>query len=493
MDPSATTEEPTSRDRTRGVHGAVLTGTGLQIFARLWSSAASMGVWWILGRTLSEHAQGIYTHYFTMFVVAATVLDFGAFAIAVREISREPEREGEILRVAMVLRLIGAALCSTAIALFAWLQESAELQRAILGLAILHLFAQCPATLGVHFQARIRFAALSLPLIAGSSVFFSQAFFLQRGGCAEPEPYLVAYGAGIVVQSLLTFLWGIRRVDWLGPIDRRRLRAQFREMLPLGVSATAAALYFQLDLLLLRNLAPDEVSGSEALASYNHAFRLLNFAVMVPATFGQALFPILSRVARGDPARVVRVTSRATFYLAAVMLPAAAMTPKLGPGVLRILFPHASTEADRCLQLLAIGAIAIFLTYPQITALTAIGRQADYTRIALCVLPLKLGALGLGYQMWGLPGVAAANLTAEWVVFALVSARLARHLRGWVIRPVLMRPVFAGAVVALVASFLPDLRGISSLTVALALESGGLLLAGVLPFRLDTEPLEGAR
>ena len=132
--------------------------------------------------------------------------------------------------------------------------------------------------------------------------------------------------------------------------------------------------------------------------------------------------------------------------------------------------------------------MAIFLAYPQISALTAIGRQATFTRISLTALGIKL-ALGMWLiRSFGVLGAGLAMAATEWIVFFLVTVCLRRHLGGTGLSTLLIRPVLAAVPAGLCAFFfLRDVSPTLAVLGGVALEIGSLMLCGALTFDLKVE------
>ena len=460
----------------------VLSGTGQQVLARLWSAACSLAALLAIGRTVSDEAFGVYSYYFPLFVMAGTALDFGSFSICVREIARAPEREGELLRHALAFRLLVGGILAAVISSVAMLQEDAS-EAGRIALASLHLLALGPGIFGAHFHARIRLLPVALSGILGSTVHAGLSLALAATDEPHPGSYLLAFGAGVATQSLSVALFAGRRVHWVGSLKREVFFDLLREMAPLGASAALSTFYFWVDTLLLRGLAGEAVAGT-----YNRSYRLMSLSLALPIHFTQALLPVFSRLARSDRSALTRAVQQAVRFLGAVALPATALAPALGRALLQTVWgDQFDEEGVRCLYVLAVAGALIFLSYPQITALIAVGRQGTCTWVALLAGILKVALACWWIPYVGILGAAAATLATEAFVLFAVRSALRRTLDAFGPMAVLVRPLLVAGVIGVLGKILLSSSGIWSLVAGLGLLMGGLFLSSGTPFDLRVQ------
>ncbi len=460
----------------------VLLGTGLQGFGRLISSGCAFLALVLIGQSLGDEAFGIYNYYFPLYIIAGTTVDFGSYSVAVREIARHPDQEGVILRFLGRFRLGTASGFALLISGVAWFQEPPGTQRWLLILAAWHLVLLVPASLGAHLHARMHFLPLALAQVAGSVAFLLLATWLWSDAHRQPAAYLLAFGTGVAVRALIIHLAALRTAAPRQSPSREFARGLFREMLPLGISAAAGSLYFWLDAFLLR-----EIAGEKAVGDYHRAFRLVAFGIMLPVYFCQALEPAFAKCALRDPDRFVILVRRAVFYLMTVALPLAAWIPWVSGAMLTLIWGKEPGDTEKCLGTLALASVCIFATYPQVVALTALGKQRDFTRIVLFAGPLKLGVILVLYRPCGILGAALATLAIESFVLFMVSRRLRSYLKRAVFSSDLLRPFGVAAVVGALASQLQRIPGDAYWPCAFALLVVGFVLAGILPFDLKAE------
>jgi O-antigen/teichoic acid export membrane protein len=478
----------------------VLAGTGLHLVARIATALCSLAASALNFRWLGEAGLGRFSFHMNLFVVAGTLVDLGSFAIAVRESSRRPQDEEAILRASCRIRMRAILLSIAALAVVAFSVEATARDALLPSLAACHLLAIAPATAGAWLQTRVRLAWLALSPVLGMGAWLAGSVALRAAGVRDPGWFLVAWGAGIVVQSLVPWAatrahlrlgWGA--VNPFATTDRALERELFREMAPLGVSSAVATLAFRLDSNFLRRLQDDAAVGR-----FQHAFQLLSFSINVPSNLTAALVPSLVRASERAPSEVVRLTRRVGAVLAGLCLPVAAIAQGWSAQVLWLLWVRQGTggaagfelwrathgDEITSARLLAGAAVAIFLTYPQMNALLALSRQRLLCAISVGALLAKSALSLFTVAEFGVVGAAATTLTIECAVCVTAGVALARAVGGAVFSRQLVRPLLPALAAGAVAWGLRDLAPVSAAALGAVLVALSVVLARTFPLRL---------
>ncbi len=469
----------------------MLSGTGLQLAARLASAFCSASAIVLIGRHLGDERLGRFNFHFTLFLIVGALVDLGSMAIAVREVTRRPEREAAILRATFRIRLATVAGCVVLCAAISWWKEGSLARAALPMVASLHLLAVAPCTAAAWLQSRVRLTAIALAPLVGFGLYIGAVVALTHTDVHEPGLFLLAFAGGLFVQGLVPWFAARRHVTLLGPVEPGLMRELLIAMVPLGLSAAVSTLYFRMDALLLNSICGDAANGR-----YARTFPMLSLAIAVPTYLSSALFPALTRAAGRGPAPLMALTRRACTVLAGIALPAVAIGVAWSGQVLYLFwarhldgesyssFLAANGDLREALPLLIGAGVAIFLTYPQMHALTALGRQRVLARVSIVALLLKVALSSATIRWLGVPGTALGTLLTEWFVLGWVSLELRRATGEWALSRALARPLLAALPVALVVFAWADLAPWWTLPIGLALEAGALFLAGALPLRL---------
>jgi O-antigen/teichoic acid export membrane protein len=194
----------------------------------------------------------------------------------------------------------------------------------------------------------------------------------------------------------------------------------------------------------------------------------------VPQSAMGAVFPALAMLSRGDHRRLAFAYEKSYKMLAIVALPLA-----VGIAITAASIVHLTRGFEQsipALQLLAPSIALLFVNNAFIYTLTAINRQADFTRLALATLVVNLVLNAALIPPFGYLGAAAASTLTELALFAGGWWLLRRHLTALPlirsIGPVLISVAIMGAAVYLVRSF--SLLLVVPLAVVIYL--GGLLV-----------------
>ncbi len=459
-----------------------------QLSGRLVTSALAFVITaLLLPRQLGEADFGVFAFYLTLYQLLNNVLDFGAGTIVVREASRDRAAAGRLIGMLIRLKARFAAVGFVVLVAVAFAFEGAGSRTGLLVIAALHLLFHAPAGAAAIFAVDMAFARSVLAGVAGQVVWLAATGVLVAADVTRPAPYLIAFGAGPVVNGVLAYVWARQRVHIRFDADADERRRLWRAAWPAGVSMTMAAVYFYIDTIMLRPLV-----GEVGVAHYSAAYRLMAFALMVPVLFSQVIFPVFSRLwARGasvlDP-----FFQRSTVVLVSLGLLFSATVPWVAGAVMDAVYPPEYVAGARCLAILSLAIVFVFAAYPHVLALLAADRQRVMMTISIGGAVLNVVLNLTLVPAIGIEGAAWATVATEGFVVA-AAALAAWRLTGLHFRPLALARAAACATLACVslALLLPRWEGSAErLVLGLVIGALGVAAAGVLPLELGTD--EGA-
>lgn len=391
-----------------------LSSAVLQIAARLCSAVVSFVITAVaLARVLPPTEYGRCSFYLTLFLLVLQLVDFGANRAAIRMIASKEIATEPAFRAAFVLRTIVGVLAFCVIASIVFAMEGRGGSRALLLIAASHVLTHGFGAGSIPFESEVDFKMPSLSVVAGCLVFLVLGLLLAAKKVATAEPYLIAYGAGFLVQNGWIYLAARGRLRGDAQrVDRPLLARLFREALPLGLSAISIAIYYYCDTLLLRPLR-----GEADVAAYSVAYRLMSFALMVPVLVSQVLFPVFARCAGAAPEILGKAVRRATFYMAYGAAAVSAVLFVLAEPMLGFVYGDAYRGSAPILRVLGVAIVIVYLTYPHTTALIAIGRAKQFTAITVASAILNVALNLIVLPRFGPLGAAATTLVTEVFVF----------------------------------------------------------------------------
>ena len=460
--------------------------TATQVAGRLVNSTMAFAILaLLLPRLLERELYGVFAFHHSLYLLLTNVLDFGSGPIVVREASRDRAAAGRLIGMLVVLKARFALFGAVALVGVAFAFEGWSARSGLLALAALHLFAHAPAGAATIFAVEMRFGRVALASVLGQSGWLLATVALALAGVREPAAYLLAFGAGICVNSALIWSWARRLVRVRFDASRDERRALWSEVWPAGISMTMAAVYFYIDTAMLRPLA-----GEGAVAVYSAAYRLMTFALMIPVLFSQVILPVFSRLwALGGGAALAPFQRRCTRFLLGIGALLPAVLWPAAPDVMALVYPAEYAGGARSLAILSTATVIVFAAYPHVLTLIAAGQQRLMMRISTGGALLNVGLNLALIPRFGIEGAAWTTVATE--AFVLASAALCawwragvRYPPGWLLRPALCAAGASGAL----ALLLPHLGGWPpAARVGLAAVVGvvGVLANGVLPLQLE--------
>ena len=268
----------------------------------------------LLVRHLGVVDFGRYTLVLSIIAMVQGLTEGGLQAIGVREYSVLGQAERDLMmRRLLALRVlatgggVGLALAFCAIAGYG---STIVLGTLVAGIGLLLL---------------VLFNLLSVPLAANLRFGWITAADLARQGLATVLIIaLVVAGAGLVPLLAVQIpacllacgvtLVLVRRMTTLTPaFDPPAWWSLLRDTLPYAIAIAVAALYFRVTIVIMSLVASDDATGYFATS-----YRIIEVLVGIPLLLVASAFPILSRAARDDSARL-RYASQRTLDLMLVL------------------------------------------------------------------------------------------------------------------------------------------------------------------------------
>ena len=454
----------------------------------------------VMYRLLLPMEVGIYNFAIVLFVAFDIFTNFGLDLLLIREVSQQKKRAGRYLYNTSLFRLIlsmaGAPLLAGVLLLWQSSGAQAITSDGLLAIGLLYI-GLFPASLSkgmtslfyANEQAE-KPAAIATITTMNKAVFGVILLLLGYGIVG-----LAALSIFNNVLTLLVLLWTGRK--FIGRIGRglpdfKLLREMVSESLPLMLNHFLATVFFQVDIVILQAL-----KGAETVAQYSTAYKWLLAINIVPAFFTQALFPVISRQAKDDPAALSRTFRFGIKLLFALTLPlAVAFTILAEPLTLILAGPRYVPQGVIALQLMIwsipIGWMNSLTQY----ALIALGLQRMITRAFAVAVIFNIAANIIFIPQYGFQAAALATIASELVLF-VPFIYLARgkiedvNVLGLLWRPLVALALMLLALVLLGQSLLALIAsGLIYVTVLLLLRpldaAEGAALLGLLPVGLRT-------
>jgi len=187
-----------------------------------------------------------------------------------------------------------------------------------------------------------------------------------------------------------------------------------RESLPQGISGVITAYYFNVDMVMVAKMV-----GTEGVAFYGAAYRLLNLMCFVPHAIMMTFMPVLTRALateKEDFSRLFRYVFHLMLFLA---LPIALWVGWFAEDIITLIYSSTYQPAAAALKILVWAGVGVFLSHLSGYALVILGRQKTGMIISAATLALNVALNFWLIKTWGFLGAACATVICEiFVIFA---------------------------------------------------------------------------
>ncbi|MGO9487897.1 MAG: hypothetical protein ACLQBB_02575 [Solirubrobacteraceae bacterium] len=253
----------------------------------------------LMYRHLGVVGSGHYTAALSLVALVAAASDLGLTAVGIRELSVRTGEERDLMTSTLLgLRLLITGVGVLGVSVFALIAYGQTLAIGVLLAGTGLMFAIWQGTLAIPLMVDLRLGWATLFEFLRQLVLSLLIVALVLAG-AGLLPFLAAsIPAGIFVLVLMMYVFRGRlpmRIRFV-PSDWRAL---LTPILSYAAAVAAAALYFRMAILIV-----SLVSTGHQLGYFSVSFNVMAALFVVPAMLVTAAFPIFSRAARDDHARL---------------------------------------------------------------------------------------------------------------------------------------------------------------------------------------------
>ncbi len=425
----------------------IASNVGIQFVARAITMALSVVTVALMARALHPNGYGVWNGAGSYVGLFTVLTDLGFTIAATQRMAAEPEREAEwlgaLIGIRITMSLIVVVLCAASIPLFLTDTDSTHTVAYIITATALATGANALMTV---FQSRLR-AGLVLSFTVLQGFLWLAAVASLAAANASIVAFAIAWAIVVAAISILQVLATRRFAHIAWRAGRRLWRPLVRVAIPLGVASVMITIYYQVDSVLLLQIA-----GAKEAGIYGAAYGFLAPMNFLPAAVMASFFPVLSAVYGHDPARARRLVQVCADIMAVIALPVLAGTIALSGPIVHLIYGPTYHESASLLPILMIafviicfGSLAGFLA----PLLGLQWRFALYTSIgAIANVILNLVLI----PSYGAHGSAWATVLTEAITMALmmgtalVTMRLALRV-GKMLRTVVLAAAMTGVMV----------------------------------------------
>lgn len=398
----------------------------IQIAARATTMAVSVVTVSLTARTLMTSGYGVWNGASSYTGLFAVLTDLGFVTVATQRMATEPELEadwlGALVGVRIATSLLVAVICAASIPLL--LSNTGD-SHAVAYIMTTAMLATGAASLFTVFQSRLRSGIVLSFTVLQWFVWLAAVVVLHAEHAsviafALANTIILFLIAGLQIRASRRFV----EIAWRAGL--RLWRPLVRQAIPLGVATVMITIYYQVDSVLLLNLA-----GASETGLYGAAYGFLSPLTFLPAAIMGSFFPVLSAIHKRDPDRTRRLVQVCADIMAVIGLPILAGAIALSGPIIHLIYGNEFARAAGLLPILMIAFVVICFGTLAGNLSIVLGRQwrfAVYTTIgAVANVVLNLVLI----PPYGAYGSAWATVATEGLTMALMLVTSLRliHLR----------------------------------------------------------------
>lgn len=417
--------------------------------AEIVSKLLALGVQIAAARYLGEKGFGIFAFAFAATSILMILADSGINTLLTREISRQPDRTGNYLGNAFVLKgglSLIAALILLGFPLATGMDATTRLVVWAIGFALL-INGYTDIYIAV-FRAFEQMSLVSVLMMVQRGVFFILGLAVLSMGY-KIVPFSIAFlFAACINLAIAQWQMRVRHGRKIWEKEWNLIKEIFLSSLPIGGTILCTYIYFRIDSVMLYYLRGEAETGW-----YAAAFKLIEAVVLLIASFRVALFPLLSRTYGRQSDRFQRIWREAVRYLLMIGLPAAVGTAFLAPRLIEMFYGGAYETSGPALRVLAL--VLPFLCLSDIASylLVSADRSMKVLKIVGAGAVFNIVLNFLLIPRWGLMGAAVATCLTGLFMFAVYYRSVREICEPIGILSLAWRPAMGAAGMALLLGF----------------------------------------
>lgn len=357
---------------------------------------------------LGDKIVGEYDYIVTILSLLVVVVDFGLDGIIVREIVKNPDKQGEILGSSFLIRLIGYAILLMGISTFIVIQNFTVLS---LTMGILTAGYVCRTLWGLDslFKAKVRAKYLSISTIIAILVFAVARVVTVN--YTKSILWIAAceamFEVVLVVGYFCFYRFGnIVKERWF--CSRAMVFKLLHEAWPLAVSLAITVCYMRLDKIYVTNFLGDSANGC-----YSTAVKFVEVGYFLPMIICSSVFPAVINARKID-FKLYDFRLRLLFStLIWSGLATAIVMIMISPFMIRLLLNPEFEPAIGVVQLMAINNVIVFFGIARGYWLLAEGLQRYNLLFMICGLVVNFVGNILILPHWGIQGAAVVSVATQ--------------------------------------------------------------------------------
>ena len=389
----------------------IAANTLAQVLGKMASTFLGVVITIMLTRYLGPSGFGTITFVLVFVTMFGTIADWGLTLITVREASKNPKREREIIGNVVVIRLALAVIAAVLAVLSIHLLPYSQAVQALTSLASLYLIAlSLKTSFQIIFNVKLSMQNWAWSEFSANALTIVLLFwFLSRGGGLTEV--VLAYLAGGFFAAGVAAVLAHRLLPLKLSLANQDTKALLLESLPMGAILVVFTIYNRIDIVIL-----SAFSGQEAVGIYGAAYRILEVLVLGAAYFANAILPILSKYAQNDRERLKLMFRKSYVVLLFLGVGVAGVTFIFAPlGIAIIAGPEFAASVG-ALQILSLVLVVAYFNHLNGYTLIALGKQWYSLAVAIVALVVNVVLNLIFIPIYSYNGAAVITFLTEGLI-----------------------------------------------------------------------------
>jgi O-antigen/teichoic acid export membrane protein len=384
----------------------------LQIGARGLNALLGVAVTIALVRGLGARGFGDWSTLLSILTIVGYLGTLGLNDVALRYAALDPEHESMWISAVVALQLIiSVPVTLVTIAVGVGLTHGSSKIAAVL-LACTCLFTAL-GSVRVVFQLRVRNSwTAGFELLNGILWAIAVLSIAAIGGGIVP--FAVAFLGTTAIVNVAQFALARRQVHFGVSGQRSAIRQLIVVGVPFAIASLLYLAYTQVDQVLVFELA-----GARQAGLYGAANRMLDRALVIPASILATLFPMIAGAFREDIVRMRGLIQTAAEVLLTATVPFVCLVAVIARPLMTLMFGPQFAEAGDALTVFMIVFAASGFSFIAGDLVIVLGIQRRYIFYALAGLVVNVGLNVVLIPPYGFLAAAWVSLVTEVVVIGL--------------------------------------------------------------------------
>ena len=392
---------------------------------RILRMAISLFVGIYVARYLGPERFGLLSYSLSFVLLFSSLASFGLDDILVRELVQSPEKRKDLLGSVFWLKVCGAIVMGTAIALVLKYKVEDQQTYWMIALITFGFLFQATNVVDFYFQSQVqsKFAVRAQVIQLILTSLFKIYLVWAKAELVWFAFALMLDQAVVAALFLLVYHW---KIEWFPFFSFRWIQAKklMRDAWPLIFAGMVVSVYMKIDQVMLK-----EMLDTKAVGVYAAAVKLCEAWYFVPAVVTASLFPAIIEARKKSEKlydeRVQKLYDLMVWTSVAVAIP----TSLLADWVILILYGANFQEATDILRIYIWAGVFVSLGVASSKWLVAENLQSYSLYRTVFGVVLNISCNLLLIPIYGIKGAVFATLISYFVV-AYVSLGFYKKTRG---------------------------------------------------------------